>query len=201
MQLVIIAAIIAGSIQFILKGVDIYLLILFFLVSPLPIYFLSWSYSNNDIMIIANAIYLEKRGYQIKKELLGTNVLSWEKFLKKYRNTRATELPNSLLIGEEYLLPLIFPIILNLLSFVFLIYIFATFDYLLIINIIPEKVTFKNLTDLFIQIASQRQLQKIIAITGYLSLLLLNIELIIYTIRTKISTGKAYICITDIDLL
>lgn len=85
----------------------------FFLLSPLPFYFLSWSFSNHDIMIVALARYINIDLRPRIKRLIGDkDVLRLEDFLQEERKQRSEEFGILPTLGEEYLLPLVFPAIL-----------------------------------------------------------------------------------------
>ena len=90
----------------------------FLLLSPLPFYFLSWSFSNHDIMIVALARYINiDLRPRIKRLIGGKDVLRLEDFLQKERKQRSGEFGILPTLGEEYLLPLVFPAILITLYF------------------------------------------------------------------------------------
>lgn len=85
----------------------------FLLLSPLPFYFLSWSFSNHDIMIVALARYINIDLRPRIKRLIGDkDVLRLEDFLQEERKQRSEEFGILPTLGEEYLLPLVFPAIL-----------------------------------------------------------------------------------------
>ncbi|RCV62996.1 hypothetical protein C5S53_15895 [Methanophagales archaeon] len=94
----------------------------FLLLSPLPFYFLSWSFSNHDIMIVALARYINiDLRPRIKRLIGGKDVLRVEDFLLKERKQRSEEFGILPTLGEEYLLPLVFPaILITLYIFTFL---------------------------------------------------------------------------------
>lgn len=90
----------------------------FLLLSPLPFYFLSWSFSNHDIMIVALARYINIDLRPRIKRLIGDkDVLRLEDFLQEERKQRSEEFGILPTLGEEYLLPLVFPAILITLYF------------------------------------------------------------------------------------
>jgi hypothetical protein len=106
----------------------------FLLLSPLPFYFLSWSFSNHDIMIVALARYINTDlRPRIKRLIGGKDVLRFEDFLQEERKQRSEEFGILPIIGEEYLLPLVFPAILIML------YIF-TFPYNDLLGIIKKEI-------------------------------------------------------------
>lgn len=85
----------------------------FLLLSPLPFFFLSWSFSNHDIMIVALARYINiDLRPRIKKLIGDKDVLRLEDFLLEERKQRSEKFGIFPTLGEEYLLPLVFPAIL-----------------------------------------------------------------------------------------
>ncbi len=93
----------------------------FLLLSPLVFLCFSWSFSNHDIMIqsVARYIYTVLKP-KIEALVPGEKVLEWEEFLVRERRLKQKSFLLLLPGGEEYLLPLILPLILLIIYIYFL---------------------------------------------------------------------------------
>jgi hypothetical protein len=123
-QIVLIGIILAAGAEILKDGhfpEHVQLLRFFLLLSPLPFYFLSWSFSNHDIMIVALARYVNLHLRTRLKKLIGDrDVLQFEDFLNKERSVRFKHFGLLPTIGEEFFFPLIMPIVLNLIYLIIL---------------------------------------------------------------------------------
>jgi hypothetical protein len=145
----------------------------FLLLSPLPFYFLSWSFSNHDIMIVALARYVNiDLRPRIKRLIGGKDVLRIEDFLQKERKQRSEEFGILPTLGEEYLLPLVFPAILITLYF-------FTFPYNDLLGIIDKK--------------------EIVIHLPQFVLLIIDVVFLILTIRLRKKAGRNYLRILEDD--
>ena len=95
----------------------------FLLLSPMIFLFFSWSFSNHDIMIVSLARYINKElRIKIQALLQGEEVLMFEDFLQQERRIRAENFGLLPVLGEEYLLPLVAPLILLIIYIAFFFY-------------------------------------------------------------------------------
>ena len=144
----------------------------FLLLSPLPFYFLSWSFSNHDIMIVALARYINiDLRPRIKGLIGGKDVLRLEDFLREERKQRSKEFGILPTLGEEYLLPLVFPAILIML------YIF-TFPYNDLLEITKKES---------------------IIYLSQLVLLVIDVVFLILTIKLRKKAGRNYVRVLEDD--
>lgn len=85
----------------------------FLLLSPLVFISFSWSFSNHDMMIQSRARYVQSiLKPKIQTLVPAEKVLEWEEFLFRDRELKTRSLLILLPGGEEYLLPLMLPLIL-----------------------------------------------------------------------------------------
>lgn len=144
----------------------------FLLLSPMLFFFLSWSFSNHDIMIVSLARYINKDLRPRIRDITGDkDVLHFEDFLQNERRFRAEHFGRLPVLGEEYLLPLVFPIILLGLYLYFFL-----FDDLL--NVLRHK-------------------EKILIYVAQFALFTVDAAFLLLTIRLKIKAGKNYLRVLD----
>jgi hypothetical protein len=174
-QILLIGIIVTAGVSFLRLGypLDSSISVLYFLLlAPLPFYSLSWSFSTHDLNIVRLARYLNRELRPKIKKLIGNrDILLFEEFLGEERKRMRKKFGILPELGEGRLLPPLFPPII--LIIVFLIYLVV--DLSLIMN------------------------QK--GIHSYLLpfLFVINIVLIIITMKFSRKVGKDYRRITEND--